>query len=196
MLTTTTPAAWARASAGASAFESAGRDHDRVAARSDHLLDQGDLLGEIALVPGAVDDQVVIFGVSLVVGPGALGHRLEKLVGQGLHDQGDLRPRRGFVTGHIADAAADHQRGGESQNRDGPAATHVSHRAPAYWTKDGQAECRCAGLLAGIAGNASRRGDRLPALQSTASSTDSANLASPLSAAARSAAGAFGPSAS
>ena len=64
-------------------------NHDRVDPQGDHLLDQRDLLSQIALVLDAIDDEVVCVGVGLVMRLGSLGHRDEEFIGQRLHDQGD-----------------------------------------------------------------------------------------------------------
>ena len=65
-------------------------DDDGIDAPCDHLLDEGDLLGEVGLVADAVDDEIEVGGVVTVVGLGTLGHGLEEFVGERLHDEGDL----------------------------------------------------------------------------------------------------------
>ncbi len=90
MLTTAIPASWACLQAETRTLESAGaitiastrwatisstRSTWRFRSRSSY----------------PVDDQLVLRGVLALVFAGAVGHRLEELVGQRLHDQGDPR---------------------------------------------------------------------------------------------------------
>jgi hypothetical protein len=75
-----------------------GRDDDRIDVLRDHLLDERDLLAQVALVADAVGDQLVRSVARDLVRPRPLGHGHEEFVGQRLHDQRDARRVRPAVS--------------------------------------------------------------------------------------------------
>ena len=70
------------------------REDDGVHAPRDHLIDDRDLTRDILFVLDACRDQFVLLGVSRLVRPRPLFHRLKELVRQRFHHQRDHGPTR------------------------------------------------------------------------------------------------------
>ena len=66
-------------------------DDDGVDVHRNHLFDQRDLLCDIALVFGTVDDEIVFLRVRFLMLFSALGHAHEEFVRERLHDERDSR---------------------------------------------------------------------------------------------------------
>ncbi len=93
MLTTVTPCCCALREHGHERARIGGGNHDGIHALGQHLLDERHLLRDVALVPDAVDDEVVLAGARGLVLPRAVGHGDEELVGERLHHERDARTR-------------------------------------------------------------------------------------------------------